>query len=171
MMTTMDMPGFDGRGPRGDGRIKISFRFVPREDWLPFDTEGVWAVPLSADTARIDNVPFLQDGLAQGDIVRFSTDAEGRHWAVQQVEASGNCTVRVIPWPDGPLGPSAEAVLARLRPFGIGGETYSQELPMLALNVPASADLSGIKALLANGEEQHWWHYEVSCQTDQWRDA
>jgi hypothetical protein len=62
--------------------VKIWFRFVPREDWLPYDTEGLWAVPVSADTARVANVPFLQDGVAQGDIVRFTTDDNGVRWAV-----------------------------------------------------------------------------------------
>lgn len=70
MMADMDLTGSHSHESRGDGRIKIWFRFAPRENWLPIDTEGMWAMPVTADTARIDNVPFLQDGLAQGDIVR-----------------------------------------------------------------------------------------------------
>ncbi|CAM5553487.1 hypothetical protein SCALM49S_03948 [Streptomyces californicus] len=46
-------PPRDERPPRDVGRqIKVWFRFVPREDWLPYDTEGLWATRLSADTAR-----------------------------------------------------------------------------------------------------------------------
>ncbi len=164
-------PGSAGHEPRGDGRIKVWFRFVPRENSLPFDTEGLWATPIGADTARIDNVPFLQDGLAQDDIVRYITDADGRNWATGRVGTAGNCTVRVIPFPDSPLGRSAEAVHERLRPLGIGGETYSTDFPMLALNVPADADFTAIKALLAEGREKGWWDYEVSCLTDAWRAA
>jgi hypothetical protein len=52
--------------------IKVWFRFVPREGWLPYDSEGLWARRLSGDTARVENVPFLQDGVA---------DEEGLHWA------------------------------------------------------------------------------------------
>ena len=26
----------------------LMFRFVPRENWLPFDTEGMWATPVTA---------------------------------------------------------------------------------------------------------------------------
>ncbi|MGA5193993.1 DUF4265 domain-containing protein [Streptomyces exfoliatus] len=152
-------------------RIKVWYRFVPREGWLPYDTEGLWATRLSGDTARVENVPFLQNGVAEGEVVRFVTDADGLHWAKERVEASGNCTLRVLPIPSGPLGRSAQAVHERLAPFGLGGEVYSEEFPLVALTVPAEADLGGIKALLAHGKEQGWWHFEVGCATDAWRNA
>lgn len=151
--------------------IKVWFRFVPREGWLPYDTEGLWAVLLSPDTVRVANAPFLQDGVAEGDIVRFTTDVNGSHWAVERVEASGNCTVRVIAVPGGPLGPSAQAVHERLAPLGLGGEAYSREFPLLALTVPADADFARVKALLARGQEEGWWHYEASCVTEAWTAA
>ncbi|GIF48224.1 hypothetical protein Afe04nite_27630 [Asanoa ferruginea] len=50
---------------------------MPREGWLPYATEGLWAVPAGPDTARISNVPFLQDGVPEGDVVRFMTDPDG----------------------------------------------------------------------------------------------
>ncbi|MFI9365228.1 DUF4265 domain-containing protein [Kitasatospora sp. NPDC053057] len=109
-------------------RIKVWFRFVPREDWLPYDTEGLWATRLSADTARVENIPFLQNGVAEGEAVRFVTDADGLRWSKERVEASGNCTIRVLPVPSGPLGRSARAVHERLSPFGLGGEVFSMIL-------------------------------------------
>lgn len=152
-------------------RIKVWYRLVPREGWLPYDTEGLWATQLSSDTARVENVPFLQDGVAEGEIVRFVTDADGLHWAKERVEASGNCTIRVLPVPSGPLGRSAQAVHERLSPFGLGGEVFSKELPLVAFTVPSDADLGRIKALLVRGREDGWWHFEVGCATDAWRDA
>ncbi|MFE4454030.1 DUF4265 domain-containing protein [Streptomyces sp. NPDC056796] len=152
-------------------RIKVWYRFVPREGWLPQDTEGLWATRLGEDTARVENVPFLQDGVAEGEIVRFATDADGVHWAEERVEASGNCTVRVLPVPSGPLGRSARAVHERLAPFGLGGEVFSEELPLVAFTVPADSDLGGIKALLVRGQEDGWWHFEVGCATAAWNDA
>ena len=152
-------------------RIKVWFRFVPREGWLPQDTEGLWAVLLGEDTARVENVPFLQDGVAEGDLVRFTTDADGRHWATERVEASGNCTIRVIPVPTGALGPSAPAVHAQLAPFGLGGEVFSAEFPLVAFNVPAAADFGGIKSLLDQGVTEGWWHFETACVTDAWSAA
>ncbi|MGG7568772.1 hypothetical protein [Streptomyces sirii] len=35
----------------------------------------------------------------------------------------------------------------------------------------AGADFAGIKALLAQGQTECWWHYEVGCGTDQWWNA
>ncbi|MER8185687.1 DUF4265 domain-containing protein [Kitasatospora sp. NPDC094015] len=161
---------------RGDGvveleRIKVWFRFVPREGWLPQDTEGLWATRLSADTARIRNVAFLQNGIAEGDVVRFQTDRDGVHWTVGRVSASGNCTIRVVPIPSGPLGRSPHAVHQRLSAFGIGGEIFSEEFPLVAFNVPTDADIAGIKELLEQGEGDGWWHYEVGCGNDAWRNA
>lgn len=161
----------ESSGGQASDRIKVWFRFIPREGWLPYDKEGLWADRLSDDTARLVNVPFLQDGAAEGDVVRFVTDAEGLHWAVERTEASGNCTVRVVPIPAGPLGPSAQAVHARLAPYGLGGEVFSREFPLVALTVPAGADLPQIKALLAQGKDEGWWQYEVSCVTDAWNAA
>lgn len=154
-----------------DGRVKVWFRFVPREGWLPQDTEGLWARSAGGDTALIENVPFLQDGVAEGDLIRFTTDGEGRHWAVERVRASGNCTLRVLPIPAGPLGASAQAVRQRFAPFGLGGEVFSEQFPLVALSIPSGADFAGIKSLLVRGEEQGWWHYEVGCATEAWWSA
>lgn len=151
--------------------IKVWFRFVPREGWFPQDTEGLWAGRLSPDTARVQNVPFLQDGVAEGDVVRFETDSRGLHWAVGRVSASGNCTIRVVPDPCGPLGRSPQAVHQLLARFGIAGEVFSEDFPMVAFNAPFGGDFHGIKALLIQGEEEGWWHYEVSCATDEWWNA
>ncbi|WSP77967.1 DUF4265 domain-containing protein [Streptomyces sp. NBC_01235] len=152
-------------------KIKVWFRFVPREGWFPQDTEGLWGTKLSEDTARVRNVPFLQDGVAEGDVVRFATDSDGLHWAVGRVSASGNCTVRVVPVPDGPLGRSPHAVHQCLSAFGLGGEVFSEEFPMVAFTVPAGADFAGVKALLAQGEGEGWWHHEVGCANDEWWNA
>ncbi|MGP3917313.1 DUF4265 domain-containing protein [Nonomuraea sp. 10N515B] len=147
------------------------FRFTPREGWLPYDTEGLWATRLSRDTARVANVPFLQDGVAEGDVVRFITDDDGLHWACERVEASGNCAVRVLPVLDGPLGRSAQAVHEQLARFGLSGESFGSELPLVAFTVPADADLGQIKALLTRGRREGRWHFEESCITDAWRSA
>ncbi|MEV1239102.1 hypothetical protein ACIBO2_18580 [Nonomuraea sp. NPDC050022] len=39
--------------------------------------------------------------------MRFITDDDGRHWSCERVEASGNCTVRVLPIPErNPVSPT-----------------------------------------------------------------
>lgn len=151
--------------------IKVWVKFVPREGWLPYDTEGLWAEPIEGDTARICSVPFLADGIAIGDVLRYTFDETGRRWATGRVEGSGNCTVRVLPVPTGPLGANAEAVHGQFEQWNLGGEEFSKELPLVALNIPADADMPAIKALLNRGVEDGWWYYETGCATDTWRAA
>ena len=157
--------------PPGEELVKIWFKFVPREDWLPYDTEGLWAVATGPDTASFRNVPFLQDGVAEGDVIRYVVGHDDLRWATQRVQASGNCTVRVLPVPSGPLGRSAQAVHDRLAPLGLGGEVFSDELPLVALTVPAGADLAAVKATLHHGEAEGWWHHETPCTTPAWEAA
>jgi uncharacterized protein DUF4265 len=155
----------------GADDVKLWFRFTPREGWLPYDTEGLWATPLGNGLARVRNVPFLQDGVAQGDVVRFETDAEGLHWSRERIEASGNCVVRVLPIPSGELGRSAEAVHAKFSNFQLGAETFSDELPLVAFDVPAEAEFGQIKELLQHGLEMGWWHFEVGCASERWQNS
>ncbi|MFD4020554.1 DUF4265 domain-containing protein [Streptomyces sindenensis] len=168
----MSSPAGPERPSREADQIKVWFRLAPREDRpLPYETEGLWATRLGPDTARVDNVPFLRDGVAEGETVRFRTDGDGVHWAGERVADSGNCTVRVLPVPDGPLGHDVRAVHERLAGFGLTGEVFSADFPLVALTVPGGADLRGVKALLTRGREEGWWHFEVSCVTDAWRSA
>ncbi|MFJ1864815.1 DUF4265 domain-containing protein [Streptomyces sp. NPDC088097] len=167
----MPSPAAPERPTPGPDYIKVWFRFVPREGRLPYDTEGLWATRLSEDTACVANVPFLQDGVAEGETVRFATDAEGLHWATERVAPSGNCTIRVLAVPTGPLGRDPRAVHERFAPFGMGGEVFSAELPLVAMTVPADADLARIKALLHHGRDEGWWHFEAGRVTDAWRNA
>uniref|UniRef100_UPI003D7486B6 DUF4265 domain-containing protein n=1 Tax=Streptomyces cadmiisoli TaxID=2184053 RepID=UPI003D7486B6 len=52
----------------------------------------LWATKLGDDTAAVENAPFLQDGVAEGDVVRYRTDSDGLYWAVELVSSSGSCT-------------------------------------------------------------------------------
>src|ERR1700754_446737 len=140
--------------------FKVWVRFIPRENWLPYETEGMWAHQGGEDTARSANAPSVRNGIAEAGVVRFVTREDGRRWATGRVEASGNLTIRVLPIPDGSLGRSARAVHDRFAAFGLGGEVFSQELPLVAFTVPAWADLTGINALLQDGRDEGWWHFE-----------
>lgn len=128
-------------------------------------------MPVGSDTARIRNVPFLANGIAEDDVIRYVTATDGARWAKERVEASGNCAIRVLPRRGGPLGPDPQRVYERFAPFGLGGETYSDEFPLVALHIPFDAPFKEIKALLAHGENERWWGYEPSCVTDAWTRA
>ncbi|GLF95199.1 hypothetical protein SYYSPA8_12900 [Streptomyces yaizuensis] len=56
----------------------------------------------------------------------------------------------------------------RLSVFGLGGEVFSDDFPMVAFTVAAGADFAGIKAPLNRGRDDGWWHYEVGCCTGAW---
>lgn len=124
-----------------------------------------------SESKRRDRTDAQARTLAEGDVVRFRTDSDGQHSAVGRVSSAGNCSIRVLPVPSGPLGRSPQAVHQRLAAFRLGGEVMSADFPMVAFNVPAGADFAGIKTLLDQGQDDGWWHYEVGCGTDEWWSA
>ena len=76
------------------------------------------------------------------------------------------------PNPDGPFGRSASAIYDRLAQFGLRDtESHSQEISLLALNIPHDGDMARIKRLLQQGVHEGWWQFQEACVTDAWRDA
>ncbi|WP_097240544.1 hypothetical protein [Streptomyces sp. 1331.2] len=53
----------------------------------------------------------------------------------------------------------------------VQGSVFSDDLPLVAFNVPVSSDLAGIKSLLVHGVADGWWHFETACVTDDWINA
>ncbi|MFH8637624.1 MULTISPECIES: DUF4265 domain-containing protein [Streptomyces] len=99
----------------------------------------------------------------------FPQDIEGL-WATRL--SAGTAMIENVPFvPSGPLARSPQAVHQRLAAFHLGGEVMSADFPMVAFNVPADADFAGMKALLNQGQDEGWWHYEVGCGTDEWWNA
>lgn len=169
-IVSMVSPWSESTAMDADDRVKVWYRFVPREGWPQFDQEGVWATPLGGDLARVDNVPFFVDGAAEGDIVRFTMDADGVRWVEERVEWSGRCTILVLPVRGGPKA-TAKAVHEVFAPLGIGAEAYSADFPLVALSVPSDADVRAAKAQLNRGVEAGWWDYQEACVGDAWRTA
>jgi hypothetical protein len=68
--------------------------------------------------------------------------------------------------------PSGEiqAVLDLFEPLGVSGEAMTAS-GILALDVPAGADVAAIKRLLAQGDADGPWAHEESCIDQAWRDA
>ncbi|MBC2879521.1 DUF4265 domain-containing protein [Streptomyces sp. TYQ1024] len=150
-------------------RVRVVFELPQGSDgWPPARTERLWAVRVSEDRARLDNIPFFVRGFALGDVVRFAADADGVLQVKEAVEYSDNCTVRVIPAEGGHLAEKRQAVLDAFAPLGVDGEGLGQ-FGLVALNVPASADIPRVKRLLVGGEELGRWHYEEGCVTPTWQ--
>jgi Domain of unknown function (DUF4265) len=148
----MAVPDNDPDGEHTD-LVRVRFQLHPDEDgWPPVASEGVWAVPLGGGLVRLDNIPWFARDVASGDTFGTSTDSDGVLWATDKVAWSGNCTVRVIPFPDGALAGNRQAVLDVFAPLGVDGEGL-QQFGMVALNIPPDVDLGAVQRLLRQGSK------------------
>ena len=151
-----------------DDHVKVHFRMETDEDgWPPASVESLWAVDLGDGTVRLDNTPWFVRGVASGDIIRVEVDDDGVRWAGGTVQASQNCTIRLIVLKDGGSAAARQSVLESFHRLGTTGEGIEQ-FRMVALDVPSDADLRQIRKLLEHGEAQEWWHWEEGCVTDAW---
>ncbi|HEX4832600.1 MAG TPA: DUF4265 domain-containing protein [Trebonia sp.] len=151
--------------------MKVVFE-LPRDGdgWPPVASEGLWAVQVGPDVARLDNTPFFALRVAFGDLVRIHPAADGQLWAGDVLQPSGHCTIRVIPFPDGPLGSSRQRVLDAFAPLGVTCEG-AEQFGLVALDVPPEADLPAVRRLLRDGERGSWWEYDEGCITGAWQAA
>ena len=79
-----------------NGYVKIIFRLQRDSDgYPPTDREGIWAIQTPSGAFRLDNIPFYAMDVSDGDLVS-AEDSEGELIFKELVEASDNCTVRVI---------------------------------------------------------------------------
>jgi hypothetical protein len=74
----------------------------------------------------------------------------------------------VIPAENGHQEECRQAVLDAFAPLGVEGEGIGN-FGLVALNVPASADIAEVKQLLIRGADDGRWHYEEGCVTPAWR--
>ncbi|MCP9620805.1 DUF4265 domain-containing protein [Nocardia otitidiscaviarum] len=151
--------------------VKVVFR-LPQDEggWPPAGAESMWANRRNGDCVELNNIPFFVRGFASGDVVRVAADDDGVLWVEEVVEYSDNCTIRIIPIGGGGEVAARQAVLDAFAPLGVEGEGLAQ-FNLVALHVPASADLHAVKRLVVVGEEEGRWHYEEGSVTDEWRAA
>jgi hypothetical protein len=154
------------------GFVKVGFRLEQDEDgWPPAASEGLWAAPIGDDAYLIDSTPWFARNVAAGDVFLAKPDADGRRWAGERLYSLGNCTIRIIPFKDGPLAGSQQAVLDLFVPLGASGAGFGSDLDLVALTIPPQADLAEIKRILQRGEVDGSWTYEESCIGDEWASA
>ncbi|WP_406641092.1 DUF4265 domain-containing protein [Amycolatopsis sp. WGS_07] len=141
------------------------------EDWPPASREGLWAVPLDRPGhVRLDNIPWFVRDAAEGDVFRVEPDEDGVLRPVERVEWSGNCTIRLIVWPDGPFAGDLGRVLDRFAPFGFEGERFDQ-FGLVGFTVPPEANLAEAKRVLDAGHADGSWAYEEGCVSQEWQSA
>lgn len=151
-------------------RVKVLVALHPEGGWPPVDGENLWAVPIGGGLYRLDNVPFFAHGLAVDDIVRAAADTQGELLVTETVEASGNCTIRVLPLENSDRQVGRGEVLAIFERLGVTGEGI-EAFNLVALNIPGTAELRPVRELLADGEANGWWEYQEGCVTDRWEQA
>lgn len=79
-----------------NGPVKIIFRLQRDSDgYPPEEQEGIWAMPTPSGAFRLDNIPFYAMGVSDGDLVS-AEESDGELIFKELVEASDNCTVRVL---------------------------------------------------------------------------
>jgi hypothetical protein len=113
-------------------------------------------------------VPWFVRGVANEDVVRARQDDNDVWWYLAHHQRSGRATVRVIPNKDGPLVGSREAVLAAFNDLGVDGEGMATPVSMVALDIPPTANIEQVKALLVAGEDDGRWDYEEGSVTEAW---
>ncbi len=86
-------------GGPADRFVKVVFE-LPRDDdgWPPVACEGLWAVPVTADTVWLHNSPWFVRGVANDDLIRVRRAEDRQLWADERLEWSGYCTIRIIPF-------------------------------------------------------------------------
>lgn len=148
--------------------VKVRFNLSHDADgWPPVDSEGLWAEPLGDDRYRIDNTPWFVPNIAADDVVVALAGSDGELWATEKIHWSGRLTIRVIPFKAGSLHGDRQAVLDAFAPMGVSGEGVAQ-YGIVALDVPADADLGAVKRLLREGQADGRWDYDEGCVSPEW---
>jgi hypothetical protein len=153
----------------GDERSRVVFDLEPEDDWPPVEREGLWAEPLGEDEYRLDNVPWFARGVASGDRVLAQPDADGVLKVRERLEWSGRYTIRVIPCGSGTAERQVQEVIDTFSVLGAECEGALPSFRVIALDIPPTARLSDIKALLIEGEADGRWGYEEGCVDEAWK--
>lgn len=137
----------------GDGHVKVHFRMETDEDgWPPASVESLWAVDLGDGTVRLDNTPWFVRGVTGDDIIRVEIDDEGVRRAGETVEASENCTIRLIVLGDGGSAAARQTVLETFHRLGTIGEGIEQfRMVVSAYPYERTQPSTGVRAHLSIG--------------------
>ena len=152
-----------------DADAKVWFELEPVDGWPPVGTESLWARSLGPDRFELRNVPWFARGYAFGDAVRTIPSEGGEPVVVQQLEWSGRYTVRVIPLGERSGGEAVGEIVQRFSALGAECEGALPAYRLVALDIPPTAHLGRIKALLVDGEANGEWGYDEGCVDDRWR--
>ena len=134
---------------------RVSVRVpLPPGSWHGHASETVWAESRDGARFRILNSPFYAKGLSLEDIVVAKLTSGG--YVFERVVArGGHSTYRII------LGSDVEEHASELAPLTELGCTWEQGPGrLLAVDVPASADINKVYAALEMGVASGFWDFD-----------
>lgn len=135
--------------------VKIHFRLEQDEDgYPPVAVESVWAKEQPDGSYVIDNAPWFTREATLGDVVEAEEEDGALYYSATRSE-SGSSLLRVVFLTDEEPTSVREALLE----LGCSSE-LAGAWPLLAIDVPADAELDAVRAMLDEGEEQERWEYE-----------
>lgn len=135
--------------------IKINFQLKPGEDgYPPVSVESLWARELNGFYV-IDSIPFFTSEATVGDIVCARRDHENVLWFESVEVASLSSLVRVVFF-DVTFANAIAEILSRI---GCGVE-HLREFKLLAVDVPASVDLSEVQDILVANAAKGYLDFE-----------
>jgi len=138
----------------GHDLVRVVVELEPSE-WHGNATERLWAEPVGDGRYRLRNTPFFAFGVSNGDIVF----AEVRDGALSMTGVSirgGHSTYRLKLSERGRGAPAFKRSWLPLQAIGCTFE----EGPVLAVDVPASADIYAVYGLLEAGADSGAWDFE-----------
>lgn len=156
---------------RGDATlapaVQVLFDLPQEGDWPPVSSELVGALLVTHDTAELQEPPYFARHVAKGDLLRVRRNEDGSWQPIERLKASGNCTIRIVPFRNGPLNGSRERVIDAFAPLGVSGKDHGR-FRIVALDIPPTVDLMATKRVLYDGVDAGWWDHEEGCLTDAW---
>ncbi len=131
---------------------------LPTDEWHGHSSETVWAEKVGEGRYRLRSVPFYAKGLSFGDVVNTTT-RDGKEVVSGVSLRSGHSTYRAFVKATVAVG--SKDFYRVWRPIQERGCTYERATEhLIAIDVPSSADLAAVYALLEAGETAGVWEFE-----------
>lgn len=136
---------------------KVFFDLDP-DDWHGYSTESLWAEKVGSDRFRLRNTPFFARGVSAEDIV-IAKPKDGNLFFETKSISAGHSTYRIIV-NEQVSDSELEAYWTPLAKLGCTYESAELKLRLLAVDVPQSANIYEVYALLEKGQKSDIWSFE-----------
>ena len=137
-----------------EGLVKITFHLEPSA-WHGSSTESLWADLVGPDQYRLRNVPFYAFDVSYDDVVETVEEAGQLVFAIV-IRRGGHSTYRLLV-----NKPHSDRFESFWKPLAECGCTYEEgHRPLLAVDVPAEADIFEVYRRLEEGQLAEAWSFE-----------